>query len=525
MDDPPAIVPVSILIVDDNEKQLLALESTLGDLDLEIVSVTSGRAALRELLHRSFALVLLDVNLPGLDGFEIAALIRERPHTRNVPIIFMTAYGDDVYVERGYSLGAVDFMLMPIVPEVLRTKVSVFIELHRQAEQLRQQAERLEQRAAQLASLARQLTIAEEQERRRVADLLHDHVQQLLAGGMMLVRNVGRKQPSLAADLDEIEAVLRESLQASRSLAREISPPLLRNAGLIRALEEICARFEHQHGLSCALETPARLPRLNEALEAFLYHAIGELLLNVVKHAQANRARIAVTASADALSVAVEDDGVGFADPPGAFLNGAGGHFGLDSIHQRVELFEGSLTLTAATAARAAADAAPDADADSEAGGNPGARAVITLPLIAGNLRDAAPWQAPSEATAEAPAGAPRRVRLLIVDDHEMIRRGLRSMLACEPGIEIVGEARDGHEAVRLAAELDPDVILMDLFMPGADGLQATREILSARPRAQVVAMSTSNDEHVVAPVLQAGASAFLSKTCSLEQLKAAIRV
>ena len=501
----PTPPPVSILIVDDNEKQLLALESILEGLDLEIVSVTSGRDALRELLVRSFALVLLDVNLPGIDGFEIASLIRQRPQTQNTPIIFMTAHGDDVYVERGYSLGAVDFMLMPIVPEVLRTKVSVFIELHRQAAQLRLQAERLEQRATQLASLARQLTIGEEQERRRVAALLHDQIQQLLAGGTMLVRNLSRGHPELETALTEVDGILRESMEASRSLAREISPPVLRNGGLVRALEETCARFEVQDGLRCTLEAPDRVPRLNDALEGFLYHAVGELLLNVVKHANARRVTIAVAASKTEIRIEVEDDGVGFPGAPSR-VDGDGRHFGLHSIRQRLELFDGSLQLRSSRSG--------------------GASVVMTLPLIRANLLDDCsepPRTGYAWIQGDAVSMMPS-VRLLIVDDHEMIRKGLRSMLAREPHIEVVGEARDGREAVRLATELDPDVVLMDLYMPGADGLEATREILAVRPSAQVVAMSTSNEESVISAVLEAGASGFLSKTCSFEQLVAAIR-
>lgn len=500
-------VPVRVLIVDDNPGQLLALERVLAGLDLEIVTVTSGRAALRELLQRSFALVLLDVHLPGIDGFEVAALMRQRPQCQNTPIIFMTAYGDDVYVERGYSLGAVDFMLTPIVPDVLRTKVSVFIELHRQAEQLRMQADRLEQRAAQLAALARQLTIAEHQERRRMAGLVHDHVQQLLAGGLMLVRNVSRTRPELTPPLDEIDAILRESMEASRSLAREISPPALRHGGLARALEETCARFEHQHGLVCTLAAPEQVPRLHDALEAFLHQAVGELLLNVVKHAHASRITITLAgvtrpAREPTLVLSVADDGIGFPCTDPATAAGSA-HFGLESIRQRLELFDGRL-LTGRSSAG-------------------GAEVQMELPLVASNLP-----ADPVDASAAVPGAAAARirtacVRLLIADDHEMIRKGLRSMLARQPQIEIIGEARDGLEAVHLATELDPDVVLMDLFMPGANGLDATREILAARPSTHVVAMSTSREEAVIHAVLEAGARGFVSKTCSYEQLIAAI--
>src|SRR5207244_2202766 len=116
----------SILIVDDSRDKLVALESILVDLRVNIVKARSGKEALRRLLAQDFAVVLLDVRMPGMDGFETAALVRQRPRTAHTPIIFITAFGDETHVARGYSLKAVDYILTPVVPDVLRTKVSVF---------------------------------------------------------------------------------------------------------------------------------------------------------------------------------------------------------------------------------------------------------------------------------------------------------------------------------------------------------------------------------------------------------------
>jgi signal transduction histidine kinase/response regulator RpfG family c-di-GMP phosphodiesterase len=131
----------NILIVDDVPDKLLAFEAILADLDQNIVTVNSGRDALRRLLHEEFAVILLDVNMPIMDGLETAALIRQRKKTEHTPIIFITAYSDDLHLAQGYSLGAVDFILTPVVPEVLRAKVAVFVELFRKNEQIKRQAE------------------------------------------------------------------------------------------------------------------------------------------------------------------------------------------------------------------------------------------------------------------------------------------------------------------------------------------------------------------------------------------------
>jgi PAS domain S-box-containing protein len=130
--------------VDDHPENLLALESILGDLGQNLIKATSGREALRCLLSGEFAVILLDVQMPGMDGFETASLIRERDRLQHTPIIFLTANDkSDLNVFKGYSVGAVDYILKPFAPEVLRAKVNVFIELYRKTEEIRDQAEQL----------------------------------------------------------------------------------------------------------------------------------------------------------------------------------------------------------------------------------------------------------------------------------------------------------------------------------------------------------------------------------------------
>src|SRR4051812_163915 len=144
---------VSILLVDNHAEKLLALEAVLSDLDVHMVKANSGKEALRCVLAEDFAVILLDVNMPGMDGFETASLIRQRKATADTPIIFITAFSDEMHIERGYQLGAVDYILAPIMPDVLRTKISVFVDLYRKTEQVKRQAEWLRKRAAQLYKL------------------------------------------------------------------------------------------------------------------------------------------------------------------------------------------------------------------------------------------------------------------------------------------------------------------------------------------------------------------------------------
>src|SRR5438552_2810032 len=147
----------TILLVDDRPDKHVVYRSILEELGQNLVTVNSGEEALREVLKTEFAVILLDVNMPGMDGLETAELIRSRTRSAHVPIIFITAdYGDEIRTAKGYSLGAVDFMVSPIIPDILRTKVKVFVDLYllaqRAAQQERERAQLAAERAARAAA-------------------------------------------------------------------------------------------------------------------------------------------------------------------------------------------------------------------------------------------------------------------------------------------------------------------------------------------------------------------------------------
>ncbi len=144
-----------ILVVDDLPEKLLVFETVLEDLGQNLHTARSGEQALRAVLEREFAVILLDVNMPGLDGFETARLIRQRKSSAHTPIIFITAYADEMQTTQGYSLGAVDYILSPVVPEILRAKVNVFVDLYRMRQRIKHQAEeRIALLQAEMARLA-----------------------------------------------------------------------------------------------------------------------------------------------------------------------------------------------------------------------------------------------------------------------------------------------------------------------------------------------------------------------------------
>lgn len=168
-----------ILVVDDLPEKLLVFRTVLEELGQNLVLVRSGADALREILQREFAVILLDVNMPGIDGFETATLIRQHRRCAHTPIIFITSYADEMQTARGYSLGAVDYILSPVVPEILRSKVSVFVALHQMRRQVRRQADA---RAAVMAAQAAR-RVAEENDRRSA---FLAHASRVLSGSLQV---------------------------------------------------------------------------------------------------------------------------------------------------------------------------------------------------------------------------------------------------------------------------------------------------------------------------------------------------
>src|SRR3954471_10565675 len=206
-----ATVPVSILIVDDEPKNLSALQATLDDPGYRLVRATSGEEALLAMMAEEFALLILDVRMPGMSGFEVAQMVKERRKTARIPIVFLTAYyNEDQHILEGYVSGAVDYLNKPVNPAVLRSKVAVFAELHRKGRAL---------------EAANRLLLGEIAERRNAQDMLSE-----------LNRTLDRRVRDRTAELQQSEARLMEGNRRKdeflATLAHELRNPLapVRNA-------------------------------------------------------------------------------------------------------------------------------------------------------------------------------------------------------------------------------------------------------------------------------------------------------
>ncbi len=222
----------SLLLVDDRPENLLALELTLVDLGVKLVKAHSGAEALRYMLNEEFALVLLDAQMPEMDGFETARLIRMREKTRQTPIMFLTAmYTTEMYEMLGYESGAVDYMVKPFEPVILKCKVSIFVELHRKNVQLKRQAERLrrlerEQMEASLGDLQRRL---ESEQYRAREELLKKETE---------ARMLMERSHRLEKDSERLEEATRRRTEIMSHMTHEVRTPI----GGIIGLSEILLR-------------------------------------------------------------------------------------------------------------------------------------------------------------------------------------------------------------------------------------------------------------------------------------------
>src|SRR2546423_11331050 len=221
-----------ILLVDDEPKSLFALQELLSTLGQNLMIAQSGEEALRLALKNDFAVILLDVRMPGIDGFETARLIRTRERSRLTPIIFLTAASDEMSsMFRGYEVGAVDYLLKPVVPEVLKSKVSVFVDLFRKGERLRESEDKLRRLAAHLISIR-------EEERAHIAREIHDELGQVLTGLKMEVTWLAKRltDPALLEKTDSMCGLIDSTVQTVRKIATGLRPEMLDDMGLIAAV-------------------------------------------------------------------------------------------------------------------------------------------------------------------------------------------------------------------------------------------------------------------------------------------------
>lgn len=377
----------------------------------------------------------------------------------------------------------------------------------------------LRRRAQQLQRLEQELTRVEQRERRRMAHMLHDNLQQLLVGAKfgvsILADHVTEDEDRDCAK--EVIEVLNEAIHQSRMLTADLCPPILYEGSLVQSLEWIRNHVARLHGLdvNVSIDKTCSNSELTDSVRFTIFNAIQELLLNIVKHADVTKASISVsTISPDRITVIVCDDGQGFSPSMIEQTDNDAGGFGLFTLQERVSWLGGSVDIKS----------------------QPGAGCTVTLSLPVEDKTDLPDRSSVAISTSKS-STAPEpstpttyrvrgegAIRVLLADDHAVLREGLIRILLQDSSFSIVGEASDGKAAVELAAKLTPDVVLIDVMMPGIGGAEATRIIRQANPSIKVIALSMYEERERGAEMREAGAIDYITKNQAAFTVADAIR-
>ena len=411
-----------------------------------------------------------------------------------------------------------------------RAKAHELFERQQAEGRLRQLADTLEERVKErtlqlatsydrLRALTTDLTVAEQSARRKLATELHDYLAQLLVVARMKVGQLLRQDHDVEVRkmVEDVDQLLHQSLDYTRSLVSELTPQALYERGLGAAIRWLGDQMRRQQILNVEVSVGDADLKLPEADAVLLFHSVRELLFNVLKHGQTDRAAVSMTYAQNVLSLTVSDYGCGFDIEK--LRNDRSDRLGLLSIRERMM------------------DLGGEFDLQSEPG--KGTVASLHLPctsLDMGPEAEAAEWKPSAASEGEVgggqchpcmsvdnPSDGKVGVRILIVDDHQLVRAGLHCLLKEYADLTVVGEASTGQQALQLAGTLMPDVVIMDMQMPGWNGAEATRRILNQYPLITVIGLSVQTDPHVGQSMIEAGAAVFLPKEAINTDLYSAI--
>jgi signal transduction histidine kinase len=544
-----------ILIVDDLPEKLLVYRTLLEDLDAQIVEAHSGTEALKRILEGEFAVILLDVNMPDIDGLETANLVRRHKNGRHTPIIFITSYADEMQTARGYELGAVDYILSPVIAPVLRTKVRVFVdlyearaalalsnqeletrvaertaELQRSNERLHAEiAERLRAEAEREALLAREKVLrAEAEELSRLKDeflasMSHELRTPLNAifGWITLLRTRRLDEATQERALETIERnaraqkrLIEDLLDVSRIVTGKVALELVTvdPRRVVEAALETMHPAAQAKGLKILplLDTGAGTVRGDFAR---LQQVVCNLLSNAIKFTDAGgHVEVCLARRNGEVEISVADSGQGikpeflplvfdrFRQEDGSISRRHGGlGLGLAIVRHLVELHAGSV------------------DAQS-AGEGKGARFIVRLPVREATLL---PRMVETPAGGMATPAMLTGLRLLVVDDDPGARELISGMLAGFGAQVIVAEG--GQAALKLLFAERPDVLIADLGMPEMDGYALIDQVRALDPdfggKTPAVAVTAYASPQDRLRALQAGYQNHVAKPVEAEEL------
>ena len=480
MTNPTRIDRVNILLVDDQPSKLLTYETILEGLGEHLIKASSATEALECLLKHDIAVVLVDVCMPDFDGYELAGMIRQHPRFQQTSIIFVSAIlMTDLDRIRGYECGAVDYVPVPVVPEILRAKVSVFAELYRKTRDLERLNLELEQRVTERTAALEATTVTLQEADRRKDEFLAMVAHELrnplapirTAAQLLRVKELDETHRARARDIierqvDHLVCLIDDLLDVSRitrgviTLRRE---PVLLGAVVARAVESMRHAIDTRRH-EFRVELPDELVAV-EGDKTRLVQVIGNLLHNAAKFTDdGGRIVLKVNREGRYAAISVKDTGIGISREllPKVFDL-------FTRVHAGTDPGEGGLGIGLALVRRLTEMHGGTVTAHSDGAGL-GAEFIVRLPLVASHAIRLEP---PSENPL--PVVAARRI--LVADDNHDSAEVLATLLNLHG--HDVRVAHDGIEALAVAETFLPDIVLLDLGMPKMDGYETARQTRS----------------------------------------------
>jgi signal transduction histidine kinase len=329
-----------VLIVDDEPTALTTLSAILAGDGYQLEYATSGSIALEKADQLLPDLILLDVMMPGMNGFEVCRRIRATPKLAEVPIIILTALDDRESRLQGIEAGADDFLLKPVDRQELRLRVSTILRLDRYRT--------LSIQRENLRKMAEHVVNALEQERKRLSRELHDDLGQALIAHMLRLQNLRAEIPDTdISTISELESLITDTnltINKMRQLAQDIRPTMLDTLGLKTTLQNHCREYSIRSGLPVTLEIDEKLPELSDIYSITLYRFLQETLTNVLKHSKANHVWVELSLDEQEIALTIQDNGIGFTIEDTSPTKG----IGLTGLRERLLLVGGNLTVTSA---------------------------------------------------------------------------------------------------------------------------------------------------------------------------------
>ncbi|MBS0166943.1 MAG: response regulator [Nitrospira sp.] len=542
-----ALLPLKLLIVEDRETdtELIIRELKKHGYDPTWVRVDTEEEFLRQ-VQASVDLITVDAIMPQFSAKRVLTLLQE--HQLDIPCIIISGSIGEEEAVALIRAGAVDYLMKDRLGRLgqsvryvldqhhLRTEhrqahqslVTLNAELERRIaertakleevnQQLAQELEerkqvelrlrqheamlerhvaartiQLERSHVRLRRLVSELTLVEQRERKQLASELHDYLAQLLVVAKLKIDQLSHNPSSdhTARMICEARSSLDQALTYSRTLVAQLSPTVLFTQGLVAALQWLPEYFS-MYGLRVHVQSSVSSVILAEDQSVLLFQSARELLFNVLKHAGTGEATVGLDIlNEQTLRITVADRGVGF---DARNLGGETKGFGLFSIRERIEGLNGTVSV----------QSSPDT----------GTQIEISVPCSHSDISSDphGPMDDITNPLSDIPPLS-GTCRVVIVDDHTLVRKEMCQLLSTIQGVTVIGEASDGKQGVELATTLDPDLVLMDINMPGLNGIEATKQILAHNPAVKVIGVTVNTERDIHARMLAVGAVACLAK-------------